>query len=106
VQANDAQVSAHFTARAVLPEHHSTAALDAALGTVRDYLDSRSFVLRNQRRTTAMLGLIRLHLNGSDSATPYGTTLFAGEQPPGVRPTLGAAVADVSWRTDRRGQGS
>ena len=34
--------------RGFLPDHHSTAALDAHLGTVRDYLDSRSFVLRNQ----------------------------------------------------------
>jgi hypothetical protein len=66
VQDNDAQVLAQVTARTLLPAHHSTAALDTHLGTVRDYLDSRSFVLRNQRRTTAMLGLVRLHLNGTD----------------------------------------
>lgn len=77
VQDNDAQVLAQVTARPLLPEHHSTAALDAHLGTVRDYLDSRSFVLRNQRRTTTMLGLIRLHLNGTDSPSRYATALRA-----------------------------
>jgi hypothetical protein len=30
--------------RHLLPAHYSTAALDTALGTVRDFLDSRSFV--------------------------------------------------------------
>lgn len=75
VQDNDAQVRAQVAARHQLPEHHSTAALDAHLGTVRDYLDSRSFVLRNQRRTTTMLGLVRLHLNGTDSPARYATAL-------------------------------
>lgn len=51
------------------------AALDTHLGTVRDYLDSRSFVLRNQRRTTTTLGLIRLQLNGTDSVVRYATAL-------------------------------
>ena len=77
VQDNDAQVLAQVTARALLPAHHSTSALDTPLGTVRDYLDSRSFVLRNQRRTTTMLGLIRLHLNGTDSQARYATALRA-----------------------------
>lgn len=63
--------------RHLLPAHHSTAALDAHLGTVRDYLDARSFVLRNQRRTTAMLGLMRLHLNGVDDAGRYAALLRA-----------------------------
>jgi len=75
VQDNDAQVLAQVTARTLLPEHHSTAALDTHLGTVRDHLDSRSFVLRNQRRTTTMLGLIRLHLNGTDSPARYATAM-------------------------------
>jgi hypothetical protein len=77
VQDNDAQVLAQVTARTLLPAHHSTAALDTHLGTVRDYLDSRSFVLRNQRRTTAMLGLVRLHLNGTDIPARYATALRA-----------------------------
>lgn len=66
---------AQVTARTLLPEHHSTAALDTHLGTVRDHLDSRSFVRRNQRRTTTMLGLIRLHLNGTDSPARYATAM-------------------------------
>jgi hypothetical protein len=70
-------VLAQVTARTLLPAHHSTSALDTPLGTVRDYLDSRSFVLRNQRRTTTMLGLIRLHLNGTDSPARYATALRA-----------------------------
>jgi len=41
----------------------------------RDYLDSRSFVLRNQRRTTLMLGLVRLHLNGTDNPRRYAELL-------------------------------
>jgi len=77
VQDNDAQVLAQVTARTLLPAHHSTAALDTHLGTGRDYLDSRSFVLRNQRRTTAMLGLVRLHLNGTDITARYATALRA-----------------------------
>ncbi|WP_310528751.1 hypothetical protein, partial [Nocardioides sp.] len=46
-------------------------------GTVRDYLDSRSFVLRNQARTTLMLGLVRLHLNGTDNPRRYAELLRA-----------------------------
>jgi hypothetical protein len=61
--------------RHLLPQHHSTAALDVHLGSVRDYLDSRSCVLRNQRRTTLMLGLVRLHLNGTDDARRYTPVL-------------------------------
>jgi hypothetical protein len=61
----------------LLPDHHSTAALDAHLGTVRDYLDARSFALRNQRRTTAMLGLVRLRLNGVDNSGRYAALLRA-----------------------------
>lgn len=53
--------------RAFRPDHHATAARDAHLGTVRAYLDSRSFVLRNQRHTTLLLGLVRLHLNDTDN---------------------------------------
>lgn len=38
-------------------------------------LDSRSFVLRNARRTTTMLGLARLHLNGADDTRRYANLL-------------------------------
>ena len=75
VAANDAAVSAQAAARHLLPEHDSTAALDAHLGRVRDMLDSRSLVLRNARRTTTMLGLVRLHLHGSDDTRRYTTVL-------------------------------
>lgn len=68
-------VTAQAGPRHLLPDHHSTAALDAHLGTVRDYLDSRSFVLRNQSRTTLMLGLVRLHLNGTDNPRRYAELL-------------------------------
>lgn len=42
---------------------------------MRDFLDSRSFVLRNERRTNLALGLIRLHLNGHDVERHYQTAL-------------------------------
>ena len=75
--ANDALVVSQAGVRGFLPDHHSTAALDAHLGTVRDYLDSRSFVLRNQHRTTLLLGLIRLHLNGTDNPRRYAELIRA-----------------------------
>lgn len=75
VKDNNDLVSTQVGVRQLLPDHHSTAALDQALGTVRDHLDSRSFVLRNQRRTTTMLGLMRLHINGWDNHRRYTTLL-------------------------------
>ena len=63
--------------RHLLPAHHSTAALDQRLGRVRDFLDSRSFVLRTQRRTNLLLGLVRNHLNGADSERRYVAQLRA-----------------------------
>jgi hypothetical protein len=70
-----ADVQTQVAVRHLLPPHHSTAALDTALGTVRDFLDSRSFVLRNKRRTNLALGLIRLHLNRVDVERSYHTLL-------------------------------
>jgi hypothetical protein len=66
-----ADVRTQVAVRHLLPAHHSTAALDAALGRVRDFLDSRSFVLRNAARTNVLLGLIRNHLNGCDVEAQY-----------------------------------
>lgn len=63
--------------RHLLPAHHSTAALDLALGRVRDFLDSRSFVLRNARRTNLLLGLVRNHLNRVDVERDYYRLLRA-----------------------------
>ena len=60
-----------------LPDRRSTAALGAHLGRVRDFLDSRSFVLRNAHRTTSTLGLVRLHLNGIEHARSYSGVLRA-----------------------------
>jgi len=70
-----AEVETQVAVRHLLPAHHSTAALDQALGRVRDFLASRTFVLRNKRRTNLTLGLIRLHLNGVDIERDYGTRL-------------------------------
>jgi hypothetical protein len=70
-----ADLETQVAVRHLLPAHHSTAALDQALGRVRDFLDSRSFVLRNKRRTNFALGLIRLHLNGHDIERHYQTAL-------------------------------
>jgi hypothetical protein len=77
VTANADRVATQSALRSFLPDHHSTAALDAHLGRVRDFLDSRSFVLRNARRTTSTLGLVRLHLNGIDHARRYSELLRA-----------------------------
>ncbi len=52
-----AEVANQVAVRHLLSVHHSTAALDTVLGTVRHFLDSRSFVLRNKRRTNLALGL-------------------------------------------------
>ncbi|MBK5248052.1 MAG: hypothetical protein JJE50_01260 [Actinomycetales bacterium] len=77
VSANADLVTTQVGVRHLLPDHHCTAALDAHPGTVRDFLDSRSFVLRNARRTTTMLGLVRLHLNGVDNTRRYSELLRA-----------------------------
>lgn len=77
VAINAPAIAVQVGTRHLLPDHHSTAALDTHLGTVRDYLDARSFVLRNQRRTTALLGLVRLHLNGLDNVAQYAALLRA-----------------------------
>src|SRR5665647_1481160 len=77
VSAHADLVANQVAVRHLLPDHHSAAALDAHLGTVRDFLDSRSFVLRNARRTTTMLGLVRLHLNGVDNTRRYSELLRA-----------------------------
>lgn len=69
--ANAAAVTNQVAVRHLLPPHHSTAALDQRLGRVRDFLDSRSFVLRNKRRTNLLLGLVCNHLNGVDSERRY-----------------------------------
>lgn len=69
--------SVQVATRWLLPGHHSTAALDTALGRVRDFLDSRSFVLRNAARTNVLLGLVRNHLNGRDIESRYRTQLRA-----------------------------
>lgn len=87
-------------------------------------LDARSFVLRNQRRTTAMLGLVRLHLNGVDNAGRYAALLAPGSiattaprparapattpEPPAASPPNNAyqprSGADSSHRNRRGGQ--
>lgn len=61
--------------RNLLPGHRTSAALDTPLGRIRDFIDSRAFVLRNRRRTNLALGLMRLHLNGSDIERDYVTAL-------------------------------
>lgn len=71
VLANDGLVRTQVAVRDQLPQHHSTAALDTELGRVRDRLDSRSFVLRNARRTNLTLGLMRLDLNGQANLRTY-----------------------------------
>ena len=68
-------IATQVAVRHLLPSRHSTAAVDTALGQVRDVLDSRSFVLRNKRRTNLALSLIRLHLNGQDLEREYNTLL-------------------------------
>lgn len=67
----EADVELQVNVRHLLPAHHSTAALDQHLGTVRDFLDSRSFVLRSQDRLNVTLGLMRLHLNHQDVERQY-----------------------------------
>jgi len=74
---NGEAVRKQVAVRHLLPDHHSTAALDQRLGRVRDFLDSRSFVLRNKQRTNRLLGLVRNHLNGVDVERHYFTQLRA-----------------------------
>jgi hypothetical protein len=77
------QVPYQISVRHLLPRPRSTAALDTHLGTVRDLLDSRSFVLRNAARTNLMLGLIRLHLNGDDNEREYQKLLRLADEAAG-----------------------
>ena len=89
--------------RHLLPAHHSTAALDMALGRVRDFLDSRSFVLRNARRTDVTLALVRNHLNGLDIERDYYHLLRARLDATGGRLPAQRAGGDkgTSRRADR-----
>ena len=75
--AANSTVTDQVAVRHLLPPHHSTAALDQRLGRVRDFLDSRRFVLRNKRRTNLLLGLVRNHLNDVDSERRYVAQLRA-----------------------------
>lgn len=75
VRANDAHLRVQVGVRGVLPGPRTTAALDTPLRRVRDFIDSRTFVLRNARRTNLMLGLVRLHLNDADHEHAYRRVL-------------------------------
>jgi len=90
----------------VLPAHYSTAALDTKLGTVRDFLDSRSFVLRNAARTNLLLGLIRLHLNGNDVERRYHARLRNELQRSGGRPPTQRRGYDPPTPQEQRVRGS
>jgi hypothetical protein len=68
-------IGAPSAPRFTLPTNHSTMGLRAALARVSDFLEPRSFGLRNKRRTNIALGLIRLHLNGMDIDRRYNTLL-------------------------------
>lgn len=81
------EIAQQIAVRHLLPWPHATGALDTPLGRVRDFLDSRSFVLRNQRRLDVTLGLMRLHLNSVDSERDYRKHLRrALDQRAGVPP--------------------
>jgi hypothetical protein len=71
VAGNDEKISAQVAVRHLLDSPRSTGALDTHLGRVRDFLDSRTFVLRNAKRLNQTLGLMRLHLNGTDYERDY-----------------------------------
>jgi hypothetical protein len=67
-----ADVETQVAVRWLLPDHHSTAALDTALGRVRDFLDARSFVCGTSAEPTS-----RSTSSGSTSTAPTsngGTT--------------------------------
>lgn len=61
---------------------------------MRDFLDSRSFVLRNKRCTNLLLGLIRNHLNGVDVERRYFRQLREHID----QQTLPAQRADARYR--------
>ena len=63
------------------------------LGRVRDFLNSRSFLLRNAARTNVLLGLVRDHLNGDDIKAQYRTHLRAVVDATGAASwTFGTAI--------------
>lgn len=72
VAANDRLVTRQVAVRHQLPAHYSTAAAEAAASKLRRLFEQRSFALRNARRTNALLGLARLHLNNADDADDAG----------------------------------
>jgi hypothetical protein len=93
------QVSHQVAARHLLSSCRSTAAIESPIGKIRDYLDSRSFVLRNANRLNQALGLMRLNLNKDDRERDYLSLLRqavengnghapqqrSGYDPPGVQ---------------------
>ena len=65
------EVSDQVAVRHLLKDHRTTSAIEVHIGKIRDFLDSRTFVLRNRDRLNQTLGLIRLHLNRTDHERAY-----------------------------------
>jgi hypothetical protein len=79
-----ADVRTQVVVRHLLPAHHSTAALDTALGRIRDFVDSRvqpGCCPASGWTTNLMLGLIRQHLNWADIERDYQRALGATSTP-------------------------
>ncbi|WP_199424598.1 hypothetical protein [Actinotalea solisilvae] len=96
VAANDRLISRQVVVRHELPAHYSTAAAEAAAAKLRDLFGQRAFALRNARRTNALLGLARLHINNADDVGTYHRILRE-------QASLNDGRAPVLQRTNRDG---
>jgi hypothetical protein len=67
----DEVVRRQASVRDQLPPHYSTTGAEVNLSTIRDAIQSRTVVPRNQARTNRLLGLLRHRLNGYDNVTAY-----------------------------------
>jgi len=71
----DRRLTAQTAARASIPAHYSTGALDPQIAVLRQYLRPRRWTLRNLSRTNNLLALMRLHINRCDQPTVWAKHL-------------------------------
>ncbi len=85
VKRNNKQVTDQVARRALLPQHHSIAALEQILERLRPKLERRAFSFRNQRRMNLLLGLMRNHELRVDDLDHYTEVLREAAKQAGGR---------------------
>jgi hypothetical protein len=77
VESYDEVLTEQVRLRTMLPQHHSTGALDEDLARVRECMEPRAFSYLNAERTNRLLELIRLRLNRCDDPVIYARAIRA-----------------------------